>query len=180
MGSGEFLTRLTIWLAIVGYTFGSVTFALAGRKARWDGATRIVWTVACLCLVAHVISAFEFYHGWSHASAYHETARQTKEMVGLNWGGGLFINYIVVIGWLVDVGWWWRSAAGSYRQRPWPVVFAWHGFLIFIIFNATVVFKTASVRWAGLCLCVILLVAWLQIARRWWSRSPQPVEQPAA
>ena len=179
MSRGELLTRITIWLAILAYAVGSVAFALARRRTRRDSATRIVWTIACLCLVAHVVWAFQFYHGWSHEAAYHETARQTQEVVGLNWGGGLFINYILLAGWIIDVGWWWWSGLNSYRQRPWQLVAAWHGFLIFMIFNATVVFKAGTVRWVGLCICGILGAAWFVIARQWSSRSPQPAEQPS-
>jgi hypothetical protein len=41
-------------------------------------------------------------------------------------------------------------------------VAAWHGFLIFIIFNATVVFKNGFTRWAGLGVCFgLCLVGWL-------------------
>ena len=32
-----------------------------------------------------------------------ETARQTAEVFGINWGGGLFINYTVAILWIGDV-----------------------------------------------------------------------------
>lgn len=166
---GEFLTRGTIWVSIVGYTLGTVSFALSrGRtpsspgRARWDSAARVVWTVACVSLIAHLISAFQFYHGWSHAAAYCDTARQTEELFGLNWGGGLFINYALLIAWIVDLAWWWRSGLNSYRKRPWLLVALWHGFLIFIIFNATVVFGGGFVRWVGLAICLLLTFAWFR------------------
>lgn len=164
---GEFLTRLTIWLSIVGYAVGTVIFALSrGRAtssrgtAQWDSAARVVWTLACAGLIAHFISAFQFYHGWSHATAYRDTARQTEEVFGFNWGGGLFINYALLIAWMLDIGWWWRNGLDSYRKRPWPVVALWHGFFIFIIFNATVVFGDGIVRWVGLAICLLLTLAW--------------------
>ncbi|MGH9968955.1 MAG: hypothetical protein ACREBG_14300, partial [Pyrinomonadaceae bacterium] len=109
MDVGEFLTHGTIWVSIVGYAVGSVVFALSRRRAQWDSAARVVWTVACASLFAHFISAFQFYHGWSHAAAYGDTARQTEEVFGLHWGGGLFINYALLIAWIVDIAWWWRS-----------------------------------------------------------------------
>ena len=93
MEIGEFLTRATIWLTIVAYVVGSVVFALARGRARWDSATRIAWTIAVVSLIAHFICAYQFYHHWSHQSAYLDTARQTEAVTGLNWGGGLFINY---------------------------------------------------------------------------------------
>jgi hypothetical protein len=172
MRTGELLTRATIWIAIFGYTFGSVIFALSRRRNRWDSAARIVWTIACLSLIAHVVCAFQYYHFWSHDAVYRETARQTEAVVGLNWGGGVFINYGLVLGWIVDIFWWWMSGIESYRRRPWPLIAVWHGFLIFIIFNATVVFKAGTVRWVGLCVSLSLLVAWLVTVRQWLSRSP--------
>lgn len=166
---GEFLTRSTIWLSLVGYTLGSVIFALSSsprRRAQWDSATRAVWTAACASLIAHFISAFQFYHGWSHQAAYADTAQQTQELFGINWGGGLFINYALLLAWIVDIAWWWRSGLDSYRRRPWTFFAAWHGFLLFIIFNATVVFGDGVVRWLGLAICLLLTLTWLRIVRQ--------------
>ncbi|MEK6283238.1 MAG: hypothetical protein AABN95_23015 [Acidobacteriota bacterium] len=162
---GEFLTRSTIWVSIVGYAVGSVIFAFSRRRSRWNSGVRVVWSIACVSLIAHFISAFQFYHGWSHAAAYGDTARQTEELFGLNWGGGLFINYALLIGWIVDILWWWRSGLDSYRNRPWPLVVGWHALLVFIIFNATVVFGDGIVRWVGLVIGVLLTLTWWRIAR---------------
>jgi len=171
MGAGEFLTRTTIWITIAAYTFGCVSFALTGRKFRWDAAARVAWTIGCASLISHMIFAFQFYHGWSHESAYRDTARQTEEVVGLNWGGGLFINYVLLIAWVVDITWWWLSGLDSYRSRPWPLVAVWHGFIVFIIFNATVVFADGIVRWVGLCICATLCFAWFKVATQWSTRT---------
>jgi hypothetical protein len=40
----------------------------------------------------------------------------------------------------------------------------WHAFLIFMIFNATVVFGTGVLRIAGLVLCVFLCLLWAYAA----------------
>ena len=166
METGEFLTRLTIWITIVAYAVGSVLFAVSRGRPRWDSATRVVWTIAVVSLIAHFICAYQFYHHWSHTSAYLDTARQTDEVIGLNWGGGLFINYAFLLIWIVDITSWWRRGLNSYRTRPWPVITLWHAFLIFILFNATVVFKDGMVRWIGLPICLILLLAWIVIAKQ--------------
>lgn len=169
MGMGEFLTRGTIWFSIIGYAVGSVIFALSPsprRRARWDSAARVVWTIACASLIAHFICAFQFYHGWSHQAAYRDTAQRTQELFGLNWGGGLFINYALLIAWMVDITWWWLSGLDAYRKRPWPLVALWHGFLIFIIFNATVVFGEGIVRWLGFAICLLWTLTWLHIVRQ--------------
>ncbi len=169
MNSGESLTLATIWVSIAGYVVGSVIFALSSsseRRLLWDSVVRVIWTIACASLIAHFISAFHFHHGWSHAAAYRDTARQTEELFGVSWGGGLFINYALLIAWIVDIGWWWRSGIDSYRKRRWPVVALWHGLFIFIIFNATVVFVNGIVRWVGLGVSLILTIAWWRIVRQ--------------
>jgi hypothetical protein len=171
MSTGEVLTRATIWLAVAGYAAGAVIFALSGKNYKWDAAARLAWTAACIGLLAHVAFAFHFYHAWSHASAYRDTARQTAEVFGLDWGGGLYINYIFLIGWVIDTLWWWRGLE-AYRRRPWPLVAAWHAFLLFIFFNGTVVFVTGPMRWLGVCLCVGLCVVWWHAARNNSPRKP--------
>ena len=108
-------------------------------------------------------SAYHFYHNWSQAAAYRETARQTAEVTGLVWGGGLFINYALIIGWVVDVALWRLRGLDAYRNRPRWLAVAWQGFLFFIIFNATVIFKTGPLRWIGLGLCLWLGFLWLRV-----------------
>lgn len=165
MVGGELLTKITIWLAVAGYAAGTAAFALSRGKGAWDRAARLAWTVACAALLAHVACAFHFYHGWEHDAAYLDTARQTNEVFGLDWGGGLYINYALMIGWVLDVAWWWLRGPDSYRRRFRPLMVAWHGFLLFIIFNATVVFKSGPARWAGLAVCSGVCLAWWLAAR---------------
>lgn len=166
MDHGEFLTRATIWTTIVAYAVGSILFARSQGRMRWESAVRVTWTIAVLFLIAHFICAYQFFHHWSQASALRDTARQTEEVIGLNWSGGLFINYAFLILWIADVAWWWLDGLTSYRARPWQVIAAWHGFIIFILFNAMIVFKQGAVRWVGLVICVVLLLSWGRIARQ--------------
>ena len=166
MSSGEFLTRSTVWFSIVAYTIGCVVFAIGRRHGRRERKTRLAWTIGCAALVVHFICAFNFYHAWSHEAAYVDTARQTAEVFAVNWGGGLFINYAVAILWTADVAWWWLAGVGSYRQRPWSLILIWHCFLIFIIFNATVVFEDGLARWIGLLVCLTMCLSWIVIHRQ--------------
>ena len=170
MNSGEFLTRSTIWISILSYTIGSIVFALARGRYVFDRWARLAWTVGCAALIAHFICAFNFYHAWSHESAYVDTARQTAEVFKINWGGGLFINYALVLVWFGDVTWWWFAGLSSYRRRPWLLTLIWHGFLIFIILNATVVFKDGLTRWVGLLVCLSLCVSWVSIRNEFSKR----------
>jgi len=159
MSWGELLTRLTIWIALSGYALGVIGILVSGKNRAWQSLARWAWTVGCLGLLAHTVCAFHFYHAWSQASAYRETARQTAEVMGYNWGGGLFINYSFIAAWMMDVIWWWRGL-DVYRQRPRFLVMAWQGFFVFMVFNATVVFKTGPLRWIGLGLCLGLGLLW--------------------
>ena len=158
--AGEILTRVTIWITILGYAAGLAAFVLSRNRQKGDSLARLVWTIACIGLLVHVACAFHFFYGWSESAAYRETARQTDEVFGLNSGSGLYINHALIISWVLDLTWWWRRGVESYRERPWFLIVAWHGFLIFIIFNATVVFKTGLVRWAGLGISLGLCLMW--------------------
>lgn len=166
MSSGEFLTRSTIWIAILAYTAGSIVYVVARGRVDYDRWTRLAWTVGCAALVTHIICAFNFYHAWSHELAYADTARQTAAVIKINWGGGLFINYALVLLWITDITWWWVAGLNSYRRRPWLLTMIWQGLLIFIIFNATVVFKDGFTRWVGLLVSLILVLSWLFINRQ--------------
>ena len=161
----DFLTRSTVWISIVAYTIGSVVFAIARGRAAIDRWTRVAWSIGCAALLVHYLCAFHFFHAWSHTSAYSDTARQTAEVFGINWGGGVFINYAVAILWMGDVVWWWVAGLSSYRRRPWILTLIWHGFLIFIIFNATVVFTEGLSRWIGLLFSLCLCLSWIVINR---------------
>jgi hypothetical protein len=167
MSKGEFFTRFTIWFTLAFYSIGFALWALSRRRHRWERAARLVWTIACLSLLAHAACAFHFYHEWSHDAAYRETARQTAEVVGLNWGGGLYINYALMAGWVADVAWWWRGLA-AHRRRSTALVVVWQGFLMFIFFNSTVVFKTGPLRFLGLFLCFGLCLLW------WYAAASTP------
>ena len=164
MSTGAWLTKATVWLALLAYAIGAGRMLLSRDRSAGSGKTRWVWTIGCVFFLAHVVCAFRFYHGWSHAAAYAETARQTGEMTGVRWGGGLFLNYLFAAAWLADVLWWWL-ASKSFARRPRWVGRLWHGFFFFMVFNGTVVFGAGPVRWFGAVLCAILAVLWWHSAK---------------
>ena len=166
MNLGEFLTRITVWISIGAYAIGSVLFAIARGRITFDKRARLAWTTGCAALLLHFIFAFHFFHAWSQTRAYADTARQTAEVFGINWGGGLYINYAVASLWMVDVTWWWLAGVDSYRHRPWSLTLTWHSFLIFIIFNATVVFAHGLTRWIGVVVSLVLCLSWIVINRQ--------------
>ena len=146
----EELTRWTVRLSLAFY-IGRIALDLAPRPAtaRRDRLSRGLWTTGCLFLWLHVGCAFQFYHHWSHKAAFESTARETAETMGLAWGGGLYFNYAFMLLWAGDAAWWWLSPA-SYRRRSRFISYTLHAYLAFIAFNATVVFESGPVRYAGL------------------------------
>jgi hypothetical protein len=159
LSSGELLTRLTIWLALCAYALGAGTRLLARGRVCWVIRARWAWTIGCAFFLGHVACAFSYYHEWSHAAAYRDTACQTGEMTGFRWGGGLFLNYLLAVGWLADVVWWW-VAPDHFARRSRRLVIAWHSFFFFMVFNGTVVFGSGPVRWFGLLVCAGLATLW--------------------
>jgi hypothetical protein len=123
---------------------------------RRDAAARITWTLACAFYLAHVVTAFQFHHHWSHLAAYRETARQTAEVFGLNWGGGLYFNYVFTLLWIADAAWWWQTGLDRYRCRPGWMTLAVHAFFGFMFLNATAVFGSGPMRWFGVAAALIL------------------------
>lgn len=97
------------------------------------GRVRALWTLGCVLLWVHIAIAFHAGHGWSHAAAW----EHTKQIGG--YGDGVFVNYLFALVWLADVIWAWVNF-GSYLRRPRWLTWAVHGFFLFIVFNAAVVF----------------------------------------
>lgn len=104
------------------------------------------WTAACLFYLIHMMTAFAFFHNFSHTEAYHATARQTQTLMGVYYGGGLYWNYVFTVIWMADALWAWL---GNYTQRARWIAWAVHGFLAFMFVNATVVFGKGWIRIAG-------------------------------
>ena len=92
---GEFLTRGTIDLALVGF-FGSWLLSVGARSCSRStfSLARLAWSAGALLLLVHIGLAFHFYHDWSHSAAVADTARKTQESVGLAFGGGVWVNYL--------------------------------------------------------------------------------------
>lgn len=115
---------------------------------------RLGWTLGFAALVVHLVIAFGVAHGWSHAAAV-EHVRQ----VG-GYGEGIAVNYLFAAVWLVDVAWWRADPDGRARRPRW-VGWAVHGFLAFVVLNATVIFGPAERRWWYAAALTILVAVWL-------------------
>lgn len=163
---GPLLTNWTIRLALICYAAVLAGEIAAPRSARRWWLARLVWTIGCGLFLAHVACAFQFYHHWSHAEAYVNTAERTGEMIGLEFGAGIFFSYAFGLLWTADVLWWW-TAPQSYAARPWWLSNLLHLYLFFIAFNGAVVFEGGPTRWvAGVATLGLLLLLAMRILGR--------------
>lgn len=135
--------------------------ALDSGDASGDSArlvlVRSCWTWAVVVFLVHLAMAFHFYHGWSHARAF----ERTRQVSG--YGEGVYVSYLFTLAWCADTLWWWWNAR-SYGRRPAWVDATLHTFMLFIVFNGTVVYETGPIRWAG-------LTGFLLLAGVWWGRA---------
>ena len=148
------------------------------RRERWG---RWAWTIGVALLVLHLALAFHFVHHWSHASLVAQTARRTYEVTGMNWGGGVYVNYAFALLWVLDVGWWW-TRAGSTRGEPAFLYWIVQAVFAFIMFNATVVFGPPFWKWVVALAAALLIGARFLIRRApglRHSNEVPPSEQPA-
>lgn len=182
----EDLTRWTIRLALAAYVAVLVSRirtqpAVGGspprlaepdppESIRREPFQRGLWTLGCILLWAHVACAFAFYHHWSHDDAYLRTARETAKTVGIDWGGGIFFNYLFLLLWTFDVAWRWTLPA-AYRARSRVYSVFLDFYLAFIALNATVVFGHGAVRYLGIT--ATLGIIWLICAHRASTRRRQ-------
>jgi hypothetical protein len=161
MSEGHFATRAAIWLALIGYLAGLVADRLTRGRPRGRDCARWFWTLGCGAYLAHVALAFHFFHHWSHADAYADTARQTEALVGWNWGGGIYVNYAFTLLWVADVLWWWGWPLSRGERASW-IRWGWEGFFLFMVINAAVVFGHGPVRWFGGLICLAWVVVTLK------------------
>lgn len=147
------------------YVLGLSFRVCAGGRRPILAAARLLWSAGCLSFLLHAMAAFHFYHHWSHQAAYEATSRETAEVVGFDWGGGLYANYAFALLWVADAGWWW-FAPDRYLSRPRWLEWTVQGYFGFIAFNATVVFGTGTIRWIGLGACMGLALV-LGYSRQW-------------
>ena len=151
----------TIWLSLLLFC--------AGEAGRWTGGERgrtpakwAWWAYAAgaaLCVV-HIVVAMAVAHGWSHASAVEATARQTAAVYGLDWGGGVFVNYLFVAVWLLEA-WRWRSRGPGRRVDA--ITWAARILFLIVIVNGAVVFASSARRIAGAAIVAVLL--WIYFRR---------------
>ncbi len=161
---GPLLTRWTIRLALVCYVayLGGALWPRTNPAGPWLKIGRWIWTIGCGLFLCHVACAFGFYHGWSHIAAYEDTAKQTEQMLGVPFGGGIYFSYLFAAIWTLDVAWRWLGEG----SRPRWLAIALHAYMFFIAANGAMVFEGGVTRWGGLLACVGLAAVSI---KRFWS-----------
>jgi hypothetical protein len=165
-GPGESVVRNTVRLALAWYA-AALFLMLCLRPADWLASAgrgrlaRWCWTFAWVTYLVHVAMAFHHFHHWSHA----EAVEHTRQVSGV--GEGVYVSYLFTLLWTADVAAWWLGPA-RYARRARRVDGLLHGFMLFMVFNATVVYERGPIRWAGLALFAVLavLVGWRFRVRR--------------
>jgi hypothetical protein len=163
---GDTLIRNTIRLALL-YYFVALNLMLYLRPIDWPARTargrlaRACWTIAWLTYLVHLTMAFHHAHHWSHTAA----VEHTREVSGV--GEGIYVSHFFTLVWSADVLSWWLRPDAYARRSPW-IGRLLHGFMLFVVFNGTVVYEEGLIRWAGALAFVELAVAgrWRYVSRR--------------
>ncbi len=142
---GDALVRNTIRLALACYLLAVL---LLLRKAS-PLLVRRAWSLAWLTYLIHVALAFHYVHNWSHVEAMEHVRRASGV------GEGLYVSYLFTLLWTLDVGWCWLWPAAHTRRPQW-MHWTLHGFMLFMVFNATVIFEMGIIRWPGVALFEVL------------------------
>lgn len=157
MQPGELLTVWTARGAMLVYA--AFLWNRASRKpgSAWPVSDRWLWTLAAALHLVHVFCAFQFVHHWSHSAALRATAEQTEELTGVADGRGLFLNYAMTALWSVDAFTRWLPSTGEQRRLTW-----FHRvtecFVLFMAFNATVIFGGPGTQRVASLLVITLLL----------------------
>ncbi len=149
--------RLTALLAAAAWALG-VGCLLAAPRSR---AARGLWLAGWVAALTHVVVALDVAHGWSHA----DVLAHSERVAGF--GPGVYANAPFLIAWLADAVI--RVARPAGPSRRWAL--AVHGFLAFIVFNATVVYGSWPARALGVGM--FLGLAWV-----WWRRRGDKPSEP--
>ena len=149
------LIPITIYASLLCYVLAAGCWVSKHRGQSYRG----IWTAGCLLMWAHAISAFHFYHNWSHQHAVELTAKETELIIGVAMGEGIWFSYGLLVLWLIDVVWCWVKREPTIAQAWFTAMV--HAYAFFILFNGTVIFEEGTVRLGGVIGTIWLVrMAW--------------------
>jgi hypothetical protein len=167
--------RGTIVLSTIAWA--SAEYVSLMHPDRWRAA-RTLWTAGALLAAAHAVAALHIVYGWDQQAAVAGTARQTAALTGLDWGGGLYVNYAFITLWLTDAAFWWRFPA-RYLHRTRLHSSSLRAIFLFMFINGAIVFASGPGRAIGAIAVVTVIAAWTRSARSTSSHDRRPLKSSA-
>ena len=144
------LLYVTVWISLSLFAIAELARDRTSRP--WPRAAS---ATGLALLILHILIAMGWRHGWSHASSVVATAQQTREVYGLDWGGGAYVNYVFAIVWgLLLV----PGLQGARVLRFWVAITRVS--LLIVIANAAIVFAAGWRRGLGALIVAVLVYAW--------------------
>jgi len=134
-----------------------VLYVIALAQMIRRSPARAFWITGCVFYLAHVVAAFHYAYHWSHGFAVQETARQTRELFGLDWGGGIWFNYLFTVVWSADALWW-LLRPKSRESRPKWLNASIHSYIAWMFINGAIVFPQGPTRWVAASMALTLAV----------------------
>lgn len=139
--------------------FGSIAAGLVCWALGEARRSRTWWTAGAILTLVHSVAAFGHFYGWSDDTARRLTARQTAAVTGVDFSGGIYVNYLFLLVWLTDAAWWWASPS-TYARRSRLVAWITRGFIFFVIVNGAVIFADGFARLIGALSVAAVVLAW--------------------
>ena len=150
-----------------------LTVTVLGWGEKSGRASRMLWSLAGVVLVVHILIAFHFAHGWSHDDALRHAARRTVEVTGAEFAAGLYFNYVLLGVWLWLTLRLWRRPAPRVLPLPLSEKIL-HGIVIFFVYHATAVFGPPFWKLVVGAVAALLSLAWFI---QWPRRPRRAVDQ---
>jgi hypothetical protein len=160
----DLLLRATAWLSMAAWAASEWLLASVPRPVRAKPA-RASFTLGAVALLLHTGLALHLRHAWSQADAMREIARQTAEVTGLGFSGGLFVNYAFLAFWMAEACWWWLAPAG-YLRRGLGARWASRAVFLFMFVNGAIVFGHGPVRVFGAIAILAVCLSWYRAPTR--------------
>lgn len=145
-----FLALWTIRLSMACYVI-AIAIRVGNSIQPVKRVERQIWAAGAILCAIHVALAMAGFHNFSHADSIKHTAEVTRQVIGLNWGGGVYVNYLFTAVWGWDALRHFRIV--NYRTPKWL-----HIFMAFIVVNATVVFGPLWWRYAAFVVVPIIAI----------------------
>ena len=151
--NGEWLVRLTIWLAVAAWLLRVFIEASGRTFSGRDRLIRWIWLGGAIACATHIVCAMGIAHCWSLGNAMRHTAQVTRQVMGVELPSSVFVNFAFTLLWLVD-GW-----LVFRTSQPCRLGFTRHCVWAVMMINGTVVFGPKYWLWIAVpCLAALTVV----------------------